>query len=305
MSDRIVPLTSRIGAKVTAPRDEILAPVFADECLDALERYGVLLFPRIGLSDDEQVQFSRNLGTVVPQGPIRSDGTQEVVFKITLDPRENRSAEYLKATIDWHIDGLFEDGPPPKATMLSARRLAAQGGQTEFCNTYAAYEDLPERERSYCDALRIVHNLEASNRATNPNPTPEEAARWRAAEAQRRRAGRLGVKEHPLVWRHRTGRRSLVLGMSVDHVVGMPEAESRALIAKLTAHATRRENVYRHEWQIGDLLMWDNCGVMHRAVRYDAESGRLMHRTVLYGQETISGVEGTMYAASGLSRRTR
>jgi alpha-ketoglutarate-dependent taurine dioxygenase len=82
-----------------------------------------------------------------------------------------------------------------------------------------------------------------------------------------------------------------VLGMSVDHVVGMEDAASGALIAKLTAHATRREIVYRHEWQIGDVLIWDNCGVMHRAIPYEADSGRLMHRTVLHGVETIAGVE--------------
>jgi alpha-ketoglutarate-dependent taurine dioxygenase len=295
MTDRFVPLTSRVGARAAVRRDEVLAPAFASECLDALERYGVLLFPQIGFTDEEQVAFSRNLGDVVPQGPRRPDGTQEVVFKITLDPRENPSAEYLKATVDWHIDGLFEDGPPPRATVLSARRLAAvgEGGQTEFCNTYAAYDDLPEEKRRHCETLRIVHSLEASNRATNPNPTPEEAARWREAEAQRSRAGRLGVKEHPLVWRHRSGRKSLVLGMSVDHVVGLSDAESRALVETLTAHATRRQNVYRHEWQAGDLLMWDNCGVMHRAIRYDASSGRLMHRTVLHGAERIEGVEGS------------
>jgi alpha-ketoglutarate-dependent taurine dioxygenase len=79
--------------------------------------------------------------------------------------------------------------------------------------------------------------------------------------------------------------------MSSDHVVSMPEAESRALIEKLTAHATRREIVYRHEWTIGDLLMWDNCGVMHRVIPYDADSGRMMHRTTLYGIEKIKGVE--------------
>ncbi|HSP99614.1 MAG TPA: TauD/TfdA family dioxygenase [Candidatus Dormibacteraeota bacterium] len=293
MTTRFLPLTPRIGAKAVMRRDEILAPGFRDECLDALERHGVLLFPQIGLSDEEQVAFSRNLGDVVPQGPKRADGTQEVVFKITLDPRVNPSAEYLKATIDWHIDGLFEDGPPPKATMLSARRLSATGGQTEFCNTYAAYDDLPAAERQRCESLSIVHSLEASNRATNPDPTPEERARWREAEAHRRRAGRIGVKEHPLVWRHRSGRKSLVLGMSVDHVAGMPESEGHALIESLTAHATRRENVYRHEWQIGDLLIWDNCGVMHRAIPYDPDSGRLMHRTVLHGVETITGVERT------------
>ena len=293
MADRFVPLTPRIGAKAVMRREEALDPAFAGECREALERYGVLLFPQIGFSDEEQVAFSKNLGDVVPQGPKRPDGTQEVVFKITLDPRENPSAEYLKATIGWHIDGLFDDGPPPKATMLSARRLSATGGETEFCSTYAAYDDLPDGDRRYYESLRIVHTLEASNRATYPNPTPEEQARWREAEALRDRAGRIGLKEHPLVWRHQTGRKSLVLGMTVDHVAGMPEAEGRALIEKLSAHATRREIVYRHEWQIGDLLMWDNCGVMHRAIPYAANSGRLMHRTVLHGVERIDAVERT------------
>jgi len=293
MTDRFVPLTPRTGAKALMGREAVLDPAFAAECLEALERYGVLLFPQIGFSDDEQVAFTQNLGDVIPQGPVRPDGTQEVVFKITLDPRVNPAAEYLKATIDWHIDGLFENGPPPRATMLSARRLSATGGQTEFCNTYAAYDDLPEEERRHCESLRVVHSLEASNRATRRDPTPEEQALWREAEARRGRTGRKGAKEHPLVWRHRSERKSLVLGMTVDHVRGVPEDESRALIERLTAHATRRENVYRHEWQVGDLLMWDNCGVMHHAIPYSADSGRLMHRTVLRGVETISGVEST------------
>jgi len=293
MSSRFVPLTPRIGAKAAMRRDEVLDGAFADECLDALERYGVLLFPGIGFSDEEQVAFSENLGKIIPMGPMRPDGTQEAVYKITLDPHENPSgAEYLKATIAWHIDGLFDDGPPAKATMLSGRRLSAKGGDTEFCNTYAAYDDLPDAERQYYETLRVLHSLEASNRSTNPTPTPEELASWRAAEARRERAGRRGVSEHPLVWRHRSGRKSLVLGMTVDHVVGMPEAESRALVEKLTAHSTRPEIVYRHEWRLGDLLIWDNCGVMHRATPYDAHSGRLMHRTTLYGVERIEGVAG-------------
>jgi alpha-ketoglutarate-dependent taurine dioxygenase len=291
MGERFVPLTPRIGARALVSRDEVLDPAFAGECLDALERHGVLVFPQIGLDDDEQVAFSRNLGEVVPQGPRRPDGTQEVVFKITLDPKENPSAEYLKATIGWHIDGLFDDTPPPRATMLSARRLAATGGDTEFCNAYAAYDDLPAGRQRSCEQLRIVHSLEASNRSTNAHPSAAEQASWRAAEEQRRRAGRIGVKEHPLVWRHRTGRKSLVLGMTVDHVAGLADGESRALVDELTAHATRGEIVYRHEWRVGDLLIWDNCGVMHRALPYAADSGRLMHRTVLHGSERIAGVE--------------
>ncbi|MDG2305563.1 MAG: TauD/TfdA family dioxygenase [Candidatus Binatia bacterium] len=291
MSESFVPLTARIGAKAIVSRERVLDPSFANECLGALERYGVLVFPQIGFDDEEQVTFTRNLGDVIPQGRPRPDGTQEVVFKITLDPRENPSAEYLKATVDWHIDGLFEDGPPPRATMLSGRRLSATGGQTEFCNTYAAYEDLPAEQRGQYESLRVVHSLEASNRVTNPNPTPEQEASWRKAEEFRASAGRIGEKEHPLVWRHRSGRSSLVLGMTVDHVSDLKGAEGGALVEKLTSHATRSENVYRHEWDVGDLLIWDNCGVMHRAVPYPADSGRMMHRTVLVGTETIAGVD--------------
>ena len=273
------------------PREQVLDPGHGDEIRDALERYGVLVFPKVELTDEEQVTLSNNLGRIIPMGAMRDDGTQDPIYKITLDPKENPfGAEYLKATIGWHIDGLFDDGPPAKATMLSGRKRSAEGGQTEFCNAYAAYDDLPEAERKRCESLRILHTLAASNRFSSPNPTPEEAARWQKLEARRAATGRKGEKEHPLVWRHRSGRKSLVLGMTVDHVIGIPEAESRVLVEKLSAHATRREIVYRHEWTVGDLLMWDNCGVMHRVIPYDASSGRMMHRTTLYGNETIEGV---------------
>ena len=292
MTNRFVPLTARIGAKVTLSREDVLSPANADEINEALERYGVLVFPVIGFSDEEQVAFSNNLGEIVAIGGLRPDGTRDPVYKISVDPKENPSgAEYIKNTIGWHIDGLFEDGPPPKATLLSGRRLSTTGGQTEFCSTYAAYDDLPGPEKDYYEALRIVHTLEASYGATHPNPTPEEQAAWRKVESRRDRMGRRGEKEHPLVWHHRSGRKSLVLGISVDHVVGLPEGESRALLRKLSDHSTRREIVYRHEWTTGYLLMWDNCGVMHRVIPYDPDSGRLMHRTTLYGVEGIKGVE--------------
>jgi alpha-ketoglutarate-dependent taurine dioxygenase len=292
MSDRFVPLTPRIGARVTLRRAQVLDAANAGEIMAALERYGVLLFPEIGLDDAEQVAFSSNLGEIIPIGPVRADGTHDPVYKITLDPKENPSgAIYLRNTIGWHIDGLFDDGAPAKATMLTAKRLSATGGQTEFCSTYAAYDDLPEHDKESYESLRILHSLEASFRSTRSGGEEEDEASWRKVEAQRERSGRRGTKEHPLVWHHRSGRRSLVLGMSSDHVVGMPEAESRALLAELTAHATRPEIVYRHEWRVGDLLMWDNCGVMHRVVPYDPSSGRMMHRTTLYGLEGIEGVE--------------
>jgi alpha-ketoglutarate-dependent taurine dioxygenase len=266
------------------PRTELLDPAFGKECMDALEHFGVLVFSQVGFDDGEQVAFSRNLGEIIPTGPADADGTPEYVFKVSLDPSESRAADYLRSTIGWHVDGLHDGGPPPKATLLSARRLPAAGSQTEFCNTYAAYDDLTDEERVRCEQLRAVHCLGAPERGSNPLAEPV---------AEFRRNQRRTTTEHPVVWQHQSGRRSVVLGMSMDYVVGVPEAESVELIARLSAVATRRENVYRHEWQVGDLVMWDNCGVMHRAIPYAADSGRLMHRTVLYGFERIAGVGST------------
>ena len=282
MADRFVPLTPRVAARVDMCRDEVLDPAFADECMDALERYSVLVFPRVGLSGEEQFAFSDNLGDVVLMGEVRPDGTRDPIYKITLDPRENPSgAEYLKGTTRWHMDGIHDGGPPPKATMLSARRLSPTGGQTEFCSTYAAYADLPEEERRTCERLRVVHSLAASRRRQNPNVSAEELERV---------SKRRGATEHPLVWHHESGRKSLILGMSVDHIIDMPQAQNDALIERLRAHTTRPENVYRHQWQLGDLVLWDNCGVMHRVMPYEPDSGRMMHRTTLHGHERIQGV---------------
>ena len=95
------------------------------------------------------------------------------------------------------------------------------------------------------------------------------------------------AKEHPLVWRHRSGRRSLVLGATTDHVVGMEPDEGRALLDDLLHRATTPDRVYRHEWQVGDVVIWDNRGVLHRALPYDPTSPRDMHRTTFAGDEPI------------------
>jgi alpha-ketoglutarate-dependent taurine dioxygenase len=280
MPDKFRPLSKRVGAESTARRDEIMEPAFIKEAQESLEHYGVLVFHRLNLTDEQQVAFSSKLGQVIPQGKLRTDGSRDAVFKITLDEKENEAAEYLKSTIHWHIDGIFDETPPPKASLLTGRRLSKTGGATEFCNTYAAYEDLSPEERRRCDSLRIMHSLAASNRVWNPDASDEEQERWRKRRAP---------KEHPLVWRHATGRKSLVVGMTVDHVVGLSDAESRAFMEKLSAHTTRSENVYHHDWEVGDMVIWDNCGTMHRATPYDPASGRLMHRTVLMGTESIAG----------------
>ena len=240
--------------------------------LEALEANGALVFHELHIDDATQVAFSKRLGSV--EVFPRSDPPE--IFRVTLDPAKNPAAAYLRGTFDWHIDGCTDD-IPIMATLLSAHAVAESGGETEFASSYGAYESLPAEDRERCDSLRVVHTFEAAQRLVNDDPSPEELAVWRQRPA----------KEHPLVWRHHSGRRSLVIGATASHIAGMDLDEGRALLRDLVDRATTPERVYRHEWSVGDMVIWDNRGVLHRACRYDPTSPRDMHRTTLAGDEPI------------------
>src|SRR5262249_7561903 len=144
-------------------------------------------------------------------------------------------------------------------------------------SSYAAYDDLSADEKARFASLRVVHSLEASQRRVTPDPSPKQLAAWRSRHTH----------EHPLVWTHRSGRRSLLLGASADHVVDMDLDEGRALLDELLARSTTPDRVYRHVWSAGDTVIWDNRGVLHRAAPYAADSGREMLRTTILGDEPI------------------
>jgi alpha-ketoglutarate-dependent taurine dioxygenase len=95
----------------------------------------------------------------------------------------------------------------------------------------------------------------------------------------------IGEQELPLVWKHRSGRKSLVLGCTAHHVVGKNAQESTELLVRLREWATQPQFSYSHKWAVGDTVMWDNTGTMHRATPYDPASGRMLHRTKLQGDE--------------------
>jgi alpha-ketoglutarate-dependent taurine dioxygenase len=272
-------LTASVGAEVVGVDPQRLADdeTLGAAVLDALEHNGVLVFPGLGLNPEGQVAFCRRIGQI----DHSSDGHHPVagIYPITLDKSKNASAAYLRATFVWHIDGCTptNDECPQKATVLSAVQVAARGGETEFANSYAAYEAFSDEEKDRFGAMRVVHSLEASQRRVNRDPSPEQLTRWRSRPTH----------EHPLVWTHRSGRRSLVLGASADYVVGMDRDEGSALLAELLDRATERDLVYSHRWSVGDTVIWDNNGVLHRAAPYDPESPREMLRTTVLGDEPI------------------
>lgn len=271
---KTVDLSPRIGTAIQADKQALLSGRFSEEIRELLELRGVVCFPEVGFDDGEQVAFTKTLGSL-PDSEKASEGG---IFKVTLDSSKNSVAEYLKGAFYWHIDGTMSQ-VPIRASLLSARQLAPEGGETEFCNTYAAYDDLPDGEKAQIDGLQVVHSFEVSQRYVNPEPSYELLREWQNFG---------GENTLPLVWKHQSGRKSLILGSTAAYVVGMSPAESTALLVKLRDWATKPQFVYRHVWSLGDLIIWDNTGTMHRALPYALDSGRMMHRTSLQGEEAFA-----------------
>ena len=270
----VAPLSDSVGAEVQGVDAERL---LTDEgvpalVLDALERHGVLVFHGLHLTDEQHIAFSKRLGRV----EVFGKGENPEIVRVSIDPEKSKLAEYLKGTFDWHIDGMTED-IPIMATLLAAHAVAEEGGETEFASTYQAYDDLSDDEKRTFEDVRVEHTFEAAQRMHKPNPTEEELAWWRKRPS----------KVHPLVWTHESGRKSLVLGATTAGVVGMSPDEGRAFLDDVLERSTRPERVYRHTWSVGDLVIWDNRGVLHRACRYAPGSSRDMHRTTLYGNEAV------------------
>ena len=261
----------KIGSRVLNSKQELLSGEFAKDIRELLEQRGVLVFPEIHFTDEEQVTFTKTLGTFAPE---RIGGD---VFKVTLDVKQNAgSAEYLKGSLYWHIDGTMNE-VPILASLLSSKRLATWGGNTGFCNTYAAWEGLPEERKAELDGLRVSHSAWTSLLYYEPEPS---LAKLKGMQG-------IGEQELPLVWKHRSGRKSLIIGCTSNHVVGKSAMESAQILHGLREWATQEDFSYSHEWKVGDLVMWDNTGTMHRAEPYDPDCGRMLHRTKLEGEESF------------------
>jgi alpha-ketoglutarate-dependent taurine dioxygenase len=266
----VLDLTPRIGSEIRTDLDTLLSGREASTIREVLERRGVVFFRGLEICDEEQVAIAKTLGTLV------ANEGQGGINKISLDEKVNQRAKYLRGSMFWHFDGSLQP-LPNLATLLRAVQLSEIGGQTEFCNTYAAYEDLPEEDKEAIADLRVVHSAERSQYYVTPEMSYDEVAFWQKSP----------TKACPIVWTHQSGRKSLLLGATSDYVIGLPVEESRALLARLRDWATQPQYVYQHQWQPGDLLIWDNTGTMHRVLPYPVDSGRLMHRTILAGEEPL------------------
>lgn len=272
MTFQAVDLTPQIGTQIIADLPVLLDGSIASALRAILEQRGVLLIRGLDMNDDQQLQFAKTLGE-----PRHEHGTD--ITKVSSDKEKSPIfAEYTKGTFMFHFDDTYMQYPA-LASVLRCRSTAPQGGQTEFANTYAIYDDLPEADQRLFDGLHAEHSQECIQRKAFPDPSEWQLSLWGE--------GAIPANTHPLVWLHRTGRKSLLLGETMKRIVELPEAESDALVRRLSALSCRPEYIYSHDWQVGDILIWDNTGTVHRVVPFDLDCGRELHRVKLAGEEPI------------------
>jgi alpha-ketoglutarate-dependent taurine dioxygenase len=274
-------IKEKIGSRVVwDDRADLFTPEAAAAIRAKVEERTVLVFPALHLTDDEQLRITDLMGGRIKlTGRFNVQNNDDNVYQVTLDEKINPQPEYVLGTFFWHMDGITVDSPPPFATLLSCRIAPDKGGETEFASTYAAWEGLPEEEKADIEGLRAVHSVKASL-----SPIADAIP-----EKHREKVLGIGlVKEHPVVWTHKSGRKSMVIGTTADHIVGKSIPVGRALLIRLQEWAAQPDFSLRHKWSEGDFVIWDNTGAMHRALPYEASTGRMMHRTSIAGTESVA-----------------
>ncbi len=240
------------------------------EIEQAFYRKSVLVFRGQNLSPDAQISFSRRFGPLEVHilHQYQLDGHPEILVLSNKTDAEGNPVGLIDAGRYWHTDVSFTE-KPSMGSFLYAVEVPPEGGDTLFASQFAAYDTLPEDWKSRLAGLYALHGL---NKTTAPKFTDAQLALVKGVE-------------HPLIRTHpRTGRKALFGGVFVDKVLGVSETESDEILTFLRKHWAREDFVYRHRWQVGDLVMWDNRSILHHATPFDGQHVRHMHRTTVEGE---------------------
>jgi len=273
----VAPLSRAGGVSITGiDLSKPLPPTSREHLVEAFRDYSYLVFPEQRLSREEQFKFVANFGKIEAHGSAGAQAkryeTAHVISNLDRDGNPVDRSSSPVSNYRWHTDKAYYSAPP-MLTALYAVELPPCGGDTEIANTAMGYAALPEDTKRLIAGLRVVFYWGAGARnSDDPAVLPAERQQTPV--------------DHPLVRTHpETGRKALYLGNHASHILGMPEAEGRALLDELLTHTTRPEFVYIHRWRVGDLLLWDNRCLLHRAVaNYDiARYRRVLHRSVVSG----------------------
>jgi len=253
----------------------------------AMDEHAVLVVPDQRLDDERQIAFSRHFGPLEVAPPVRGKSgmagatngriRHEHVFDVSnldengniLDLDDQRRA-YRDGNQLWHTDSSFRQ-KSATWSMLHARVIPPNGGDTDFADTRAAYDALPDKMKAELEGLVAEHSIWHS-RAQLGGYVPTGQERKARPPAY-----------HPVVRRHPgSGRHALYIASHASHIVGWPVEEGRALLRELLAFATQERFVYAHKWRLGDLVIWDNRCTLHRATPFESTTHvRDMRRTTI------------------------
>jgi taurine dioxygenase len=276
----VVPTGAVLGAEVRGVDLRNIDEGTFGHLMQAWHQHSVLLIRGQSLNDQELISFSRRLGDL-DWAPVQENGRRfvEGLPEIYIVSNVKVNGEAIGSLGDgeavWHTDMSYLD-VPPKASMLYSLEVPPTGGNTSFCSMYAIYEALPGKLKERIANLKIKHDgtynsggyVRQGVTATDDPLTSPGAV-------------------HPLVCTHpNSGRRMLYLGRRRNaYLIGLPLAESDALLDELWAFVDRPEFTWGHVWRVGDLVMWDNRCTMHRRDAFDPGSRRIMHRTQVKGEQ--------------------
>ncbi|HWF01097.1 MAG TPA: TauD/TfdA family dioxygenase [Caulobacteraceae bacterium] len=261
------------GAVVTGVRVADLDETGFAALYEAWLQHALLIFPDQHLSREQQVSFARRFGPMefdlAPISNVRSDGSVR-------DPDDDDVVRILKGNMGWHCDSTYM-AVQAKGAVFSAEVVPAEGGETGWSDMRAAWDALPADRQARLEGLSASHSLAYSQSKLGHVHKPGSAySGYGLKEAAARR--RPLVKTHP-----ETGRKALMIGRHAFAVTGLDEAASEALLTELEAFACRPPRVHHHRWTPGDVVVWDNRCLMHRARPWDLTAPRVMHHSRIAG----------------------
>ena len=236
----------------------------------------VVRFRNQKINDDDLLRFSRYFGKLDPPGPnpygitFLPEYPEINVISNVKSVDGTPTGNLGDGEAVWHADMTYIE-QPPEAGILHALEIPTGQGHTYFANMIAAYEALPECLKNAIEGKELIHDAAHNS-----------AGMLRKGYIETKDPRKTPGPCHPLVWTDKKGRRSLFLGRRPHaYIVGLKLEESNGLLDEIWAHATRADWTWHNEWQVGDVIMWQNIFVLHRRDSFDGSSRRVMHRTQL------------------------
>ena len=271
----ITPLSSHTGAEVLGiDLSQPIDPALRARLNRAFVEHSVLVFRDQHLAPQQLLDAVRLFGEVLPQHNTKFalPDCPEIHYISNQDFHPD-GKRYIPGE-GYHTDH-SNAAEPPKATVLHAVKLPDRGGDTQFVNMHRAHVDLPDALRRRIDGLRAVHVYQSRH---------SERKLMALSDANRQRVPDAVM--HPLVRTHpESGRKAIYLNpIRIEGIVGMEERDALALLDELLTHATQPQYEYRHQWREGDMVMWDNRCLLHKANGdYDMTQVRYLYRVMLKG----------------------